>query len=418
MDKYADLQQELVRSLTERLLEVEYSLGKRNNFYEDIAIDRHIFDILVDHMWDRTAYAETISELVKKVPNLNLELIDDVIMGDSNGAGEDNRNVARMGALLAGLPETIPGVTLNRLCGSGGEAVIQASRAIRLGDYNYVIAGGVESMSRAPWIVERDSKKKPEQTTDLVLNQSTVGWRMTNPKFPAEWIQSLGRCAEEVSQRFGITRKQVDEWSLRSHQRAAVAWDKKIHDGFVVPFNGLTSDESIRRDTSLEKLGELPAAFSDTGTGTAGNSSPINDGAVAMLITNEINCAELGLPGIGRILATQVTATKPNEFSRAPVSAIHKVLKKVDRKVSDIKVWEINEAFASVVLRYMQDLDLDPEVTNVNGGSIAMGHPLGATGGCLVSTMLDELERRDAKRAMLSLCVGGGMGAAGLFEAC
>ena len=361
--------------------------------------------------------AFTISELVKKVPNLNLELIDDVIMGDSNGAGEDNRNVARMGALLAGLPESIPGVTLNRLCGSGGEAVIQASRAIRLGDYNYVIAGGVESMSRAPWIVERGSKKKPEQTTDLVLNQSTVGWRMTNPKFPADWIQSLGRCAEEVSQRFGITRKQVDEWSLRSHQRAAVAWDKKIHDGFVVPFNGLTSDESIRRDTSLEKLGELPSAFSEGGTGTAGNSSPINDGAVAMLITSEINCAELGLPGIGRILATQVTATKPNEFSRAPVSAIHKVLKKVDRKVSDIKVWEINEAFASMVLTVLHEIpEIKPERVNINGGAIAIGHPVGGSAARVIVDCARELKRQGGGIGIAAACIGVGLGIAVVIE--
>ncbi len=361
--------------------------------------------------------AFTISELVKKVPNLNPELIDDVIMGDTNGAGEDNRNVARMGALLAGLPETIPGLTLNRLCGSGGEAVIQASRAIRLGDYSYVIAGGVESMSRAPWIVERDSKKKPEPSANLELNQSTVGWRMINPKFPADWVQSLGRCAEEVSQRFGITRKQVDEWSLRSHQLAAVAWDKKIHDGFVVPFNGLTSDESIRRDTSLEKLGELPSAFSEGGTGTAGNSSPINDGAVAMLITNEINCAELGLPGIGRILATQITATKPDEFSLAPISAIHRALKKVDKKVSDIKVWEINEAFASMVLTVLHEIpEINPERVNINGGAIAIGHPVGGSAARVIVDCARELKRQGGGIGIAAACIGVGLGIAVVIE--
>lgn len=359
----------------------------------------------------------TISELVKKVPNLNPELIDDVIMGDANGAGEDNRNVARMGALLAGLPESIPGATINRLCGSGGEAVIQASRAIRLGDYNYVIAGGVESMSRAPWIVERGSKNKPESTNDLELHQSTVGWRMTNPKFPENWVQSLGRCAEEVSQRFGITRAHVDEWSLRSHQRAAIAWDKKIHDGFALPFNGLTIDESIRRDTSLEKLANLPSAFSEGGTGTAGNSSPINDGAVAMLITNEINCAELGLPGIGRILATQVTATKPNEFSRAPVTAIHKVLKKVDKKVSDIKVWEINEAFASMVLTVLHEIpEINPDQVNINGGAIAMGHPIGGSAARVIVDCARELKRQGGGIGIAAACIGVGLGIAVVIE--
>ncbi|MBU6242504.1 MAG: thiolase family protein [Acidobacteria bacterium] len=359
----------------------------------------------------------TISELVKKVPNLNPELIDDVIMGDANGAGEDNRNVARMGALLAGLPESIPGATINRLCGSGGEAVIQASRAIRLGDYNYVIAGGVESMSRAPWIVERGSKNKPESTNDLELHQSTVGWRMTNPKFPENWVQSLGRCAEEVSQRFGITRAHVDEWSLRSHQRAAIAWDKKIHDDFALPFNGLTIDESIRRDTSLEKLANLPSAFSEGGTGTAGNSSPINDGAVAMLITNEINCAELGLPGIGRILATQVTATKPNEFSRAPVTAIHKVLKKVDKKVSDIKVWEINEAFASMVLTVLHEIpEINPDQVNINGGAIAMGHPIGGSAARVIVDCAHELKRQGGGIGIAAACIGVGLGIAVVIE--
>ncbi len=359
----------------------------------------------------------TISELVKKVPNLNPELIDDVIMGDANGAGEDNRNVARMGALLAGLPESIPGATINRLCGSGGEAVIQASRAIRLGDYNYVIAGGVESMSRAPWIVERGSKNKPESTNDLELHQSTVGWRMTNPKFPENWVQSLGRCAEEVSQRFGITRAHVDEWSLRSHQRAAIAWDKKIHDDFALPFNGLTIDESIRRDTSLEKLANLPSAFSEGGTGTAGNSSPINDGAVAMLITNEINCAELGLPGIGRILATQVTATKPNEFSRAPVTAIHKVLKKVDKKVSDIKVWEINEAFASMVLTVLHEIpEINPDQVNINGGAIAMGHPIGGSAARVIVDCARELKRQGGGIGIAAACIGVGLGIAVVIE--
>jgi acetyl-CoA acyltransferase len=272
-------------------------------------------------------------------------------------------------------------------------------------------------MSRAPWIVERDSKKKPEPSANLELNQSTVGWRMINPKFPADWVQSLGRCAEEVSQRFGITRKQVDEWSLRSHQLAAVAWDKKIHDGFVVPFNGLTSDESIRRDTSLEKLGELPSAFSEGGTGTAGNSSPINDGAVAMLITNEINCAELGLPGIGRILATQITATKPDEFSLAPISAIHRALKKVDKKVSDIKVWEINEAFASMVLTVLHEIpEINPERVNINGGAIAIGHPVGGSAARVIVDCARELKRQGGGIGIAAACIGVGLGIAVVIE--
>ena len=359
----------------------------------------------------------TIKELLKKIPQLNPELIDDVVMGDSNGAGEDNRNVARMGALLAGLPVSVPGVTINRLCGSGGEAVVQAARALRIGDYEYVIAGGVEAMSRAPWIVQRDSKKKPETLDDKEWHQSTVGWRMVNPKFDSAWTQSLGRCSEEVAQRYKISRQAMDEWSLRSHQRAAAAWDKKLHDGFVVPFNGLSSDESIRRDTSMEKLAALPSAFSDGGEGTAGNSSPINDGAVAMLLTNETHLAELGLPGLGRIVATQVVATDPNEFSRAPVIAINKVLKKVDKKISDIDVWEINEAFASMVLTVLHELpEIDPEKVNVNGGSIAIGHPVGASASRVVVDCARELGRRGGGLGVVAACIGVGLGIAIVIE--
>ena len=182
----------------------------------------------------------TLASLAKKISNLDLERVDDVIIGDSNGAGEDNRNVARMGSLLAGFPVTIPGVTINRLCGSGAEAIIQASRAIRSGDSDYIIAGGVEVMSRAPWIVERTSKEEP---TSPVFNQSTVGWRLTNPLFPAHWTASLGRCSEEVAERFNISRQAQDEWAHRSHQLAAAAWDKNLHEGFVVPFGEVTKDE-------------------------------------------------------------------------------------------------------------------------------------------------------------------------------
>lgn len=359
----------------------------------------------------------TIKELLKKIPQLNPELIDDVVMGDSNGAGEDNRNVARMGALLAGLPVSVPGVTINRLCGSGGEAVVQAARALRIGDYEYVIAGGVEAMSRAPWIVQRDSKKKPETLDGKEWHQSTVGWRMVNPKFDSAWTQSLGRCSEEVAQRYKISRQAMDEWSLRSHQRAAAAWDKKIHDGFVVPFNGLAVDESIRRDTSMEKLAALPSAFSDGGEGTAGNSSPINDGAVAMLLTNETHLAELGLAGLGRIVATQVVATDPNEFSRAPVIAINKVLKKVNKKISDVDVWEINEAFASMVLTVLHELpEIDPEKVNINGGSIAIGHPVGASASRVIVDCARELGRRGGGLGVVAACIGVGLGIAIVIE--
>jgi acetyl-CoA acetyltransferase family protein len=356
----------------------------------------------------------TLSSLAKKLPNFDLNLIDDVIIGDSNGAGEDNRNVARMGLLLADFPKNIPGVTVNRLCGSGAESIIQASRAIRSGDCNFIIAGGVESMSRAPWIVERTSKEQPINPT---YHQSTVGWRMTNPLFPSLWTQSLGRCAEEVAERFNISRQAQDEWALRSHELAEVAWSRNLHKDFVVPFNQIIKDESIRADTSLKKLSELPSAFSEGGAGTAGNSSPINDGSVAMLITDNLGLEKLGVTGIGRIIGTQVTATTPNEFSLAPVSAIHKVLASTGKRISDIKVWEINEAFASMVLSVLHEIpEIDQAKVNINGGAIAIGHPVGASAARVVIDCATELRRQGGGIGIAAACIGVGLGVAVAIE--
>ena len=356
----------------------------------------------------------TLASLAKKIPGLDLNRVDDVMIGDSNGAGEDNRNVARMGALLAGFPHTIPGVTINRLCGSGAEAIIQASRAIRSGDSDFIIAGGVEVMSRAPWIVERTSKEQP---TDPTYHQSTVGWRMTNPLFPDQWVQSLGRCSEEVAEQLNISRQAQDEWSHRSHQLASAAWDKKLHDGFATPFNDVTRDESIRGDGTLEKLTALPSVFSDNGAGTAGNSSPLNDGSVAMLITDRAGAENLGLEGVGRILGAQVTATTPNEFSLAPISAIHKVLARTGKNLKDIKVWEINEAFASMVLTVLHEIpEIDVAKVNINGGSIAIGHPVGASAARVVVDCARELKRQGGGIGIAAACIGVGLGVAIVVE--
>jgi acetyl-CoA acetyltransferase family protein len=362
--------------------------------------------------------ATTLKELMKKVESLDPSQIDDVLMGDSNGAGEDNRNVARMAALLAGFPESVPGATINRLCGSGAEALIQGSRAIRVGDARFVIAGGVESMSRAPWILQRSEKKKPESVDPNLLHQSTVGWRMTNPLFPSDWIESLGRCSEKVAQRLKISRSEQDEWSLRSHQRADEAWNKGLHHGFVFPFAGLERDESIRPETTMEILAGLKSAFSEGGPGTAGNSSPINDGAVAALMTDKAGIDELGIDlknsgGYGRIIGSQVVATKPDEFSLAPVYAINKLLKKIDKSYSDINLWEINEAFASMVLTVLHQLpEIDREKVNVNGGAIAIGHPVGASAARVVIDATRELRRRGGGIAIAAACIGVGLGVA------
>jgi acetyl-CoA acetyltransferase family protein len=356
----------------------------------------------------------TLKALVAKIPKLDLTRIDDVMIGDSNGAGEDNRNVARMGSLLAGFPDTVPGVTINRLCGSGAEAIIQASRAIRSGDSDYIIAGGVEVMSRAPWIVERTSKEEPEEP---IYNQSTVGWRMTNPLFPPQWTRSLGRCSEEVAERFNISRQAQDEWAHRSHQLASDAWRKNLHSEFVTPFGEVIIDESIRADGTLEKLSALPSVFSESGAGTAGNSSPLNDGSVAMLITDSAGCKNLGLAGIGRVLGAQVTATTPNEFSLAPISAIHKVLARAGKKISDVKVWEINEAFASMVLTVLHEIpEISVDKVNVNGGAIAIGHPVGASAARVIVDCARELKRQGGGIGIAAACIGVGLGVAVVIE--
>ncbi len=362
--------------------------------------------------------SQTIKSLVAKVPALESSRIDDVIIGDSNGSGEDNRNVARMGLLLAGLPVTVPGVTVNRLCGSGAEAVIQGSREIRTGDARFVIAGGVESMSRAPWIVKRKGKKAPEGVSVEELHQSTVGWRMINPEFPSEWTQSLGRCAESVAERIGISRSEQDEWALRSHTRALEAWVKELHKGFAFEFGGLARDESIRPETSLEKLASLPSAFSEGGAGTAGNSSPINDGSVATLLTNSEGIRELGIDpatagGFSKILGSAVVGRAPHEFTLAPVDAIRALMAKLSLKFTDVKVWEINEAFSAMVLSVLHGLpEIDREKVNVNGGAIAMGHPIGASAARVIVDTTRELRRQGGGIGIAAACIGVGQGIA------
>ncbi len=356
----------------------------------------------------------TLKALALRHPQLNLTEIDDVFIGDSNGAGEDNRNVARMGLLLAGFPQTIPGVTINRLCGSGAEAFIQGARAIRTGDVEIVIAGGVESMSRAPWIVERIDKNEPVNPT---YQQSTVGWRFINPKYPENWTQSLGRCSEAVAERFNISRSEQDEWSLRSHQLANAAWEKDLHSDWVVPYGSVTRDESIRPDTSLEKLGALPSVFSENGAGTAGNSSPLNDGSVCAIITNQNQVERHEMDPIGKILASSVTATEPDLFSLAPVSAIQKVLHRSGYKIGDVKVWEINEAFASMVLTVLHELpEIELTKVNINGGAIAIGHPVGASAARIIIDCARELKRQGGGIGIAAACIGVGLGVAVLIE--
>jgi acetyl-CoA acetyltransferase family protein len=363
--------------------------------------------------------AITIKGLLAKVPNLEAKSISDVVVGDSNGSGEDNRDVARMGLLLAGLPVTVPGVTVNRLCGSGAEAIIQAGREIQTGDARFVVAGGVESMSRAPWIVKRTTKKTPESVSVEELNQSTVGWRMVNPEFPSEWTQSLGRCAESVAEIVGNSRAEQDEWALRSHIRAMEAWQKGIHSGFAFDFSGLTRDESIRPETSIEKLSTLPSAFSESGAGTAGNSSPINDGSVVTLLTTRDGIKELGIDtnssgGYGKILGSTIVGRAPHEFTLAPIDAVRALM---TLKFSEIKVWEINEAFSAMVLSVLHGLpEIDRERVNVNGGAIAMGHPIGASAARVIVDTVRELRLQGGGIGIATACIGVGQGIAIALE--
>src|SRR5262245_40578201 len=294
-----------------------------------------------------------IVELIKRHSGLDPARLDDVILGDTNGAGEDNRNVARMAVLLAGLPETVPGVTVNRLCGSGGEAVIQAARAVRAGDASLMIAGGVESMTRAPFVIPKPDVALPAA---MQVYATQVGWRMVNPKFTSQQTASLGACAEAVAAELGISREQQDEWALRSHERAHSAFDKGLHDGYVFAVESVTRDESVRPYTTTEKLAALKPAFTKDGTVTAGNSSPINDGAIATLVGTREIATELGLEPIGRIVATATVGIAPERFTLAPVGAIGKALDRAGLSTSDIVAWEINEAFAAMVLSVLHEL--------------------------------------------------------------
>jgi acetyl-CoA acetyltransferase family protein len=352
-----------------------------------------------------------ITELVRRHPALAEEgRLDDVILGDTNGAGEDNRNVARMAVLLAGLPPSVPGFTVNRLCASGGEAITQAARAVAAGDADLIVAGGVESMSRAPFVLPKPDVPFP---TEAKLWHTQVGWRMVNPKMPSQWTNSLGASAEAVAKELGISREEQDEWSLRSHQRAAAAWDAGLHDDYVIPVDDVKRDESIRADTTAAKLAALKPAFTTDGAVTAGNSSPVNDGAIAVLVGSARAAHETGLAVLGQVVASATVAIEPHRFSIAPIPAIRKVLVRAGLSTSDIAVWEINEAFAAMVLSCLYDFpEVDRERVNPHGGAIAIGHPLGASAPRVVVDACRELRRRGGGYGVAAACIGVGMGTA------
>jgi acetyl-CoA acetyltransferase family protein len=341
--------------------------------------------------------------------------IEDVIFGDANQAGEDNRNVARFGALLAGFPTSVTGVTVNRLCASSVEAVVQASRAIEAGDAEVVLAGGVESMSRAPYVVEKSAKPWPAVGNQTMWN-TAIGWRMTNPALPKHWTISNGESAEKIAGEWGITREQQDAFAVRSHRLAAEAWDTGVYDAEIVQVPGvvLARDEGIRPDTSLEKLAGLKALFAAGGTVTAGNSSSINDGASAVLVGAE---GALDAEPLARIVARGAHGVDPDQFPIAPIEAANKALVRAGLTWADVDLVELNEAFASQALACLAGWpDLDPDKLNIHGGALAIGHPLGASGGRIIGHAAHELKRRGGGVAVAAICIGVGQGLAVVLE--
>lgn len=341
--------------------------------------------------------------------------IDDVVFGSANQAGEDNRNVARLAALLAGFPTSVTGVTVNRLCASSLDAVFQGSRAIESGDARLVMAGGVESMSRAPWVVEKSAKPFSAVGNQTMWN-TAIGWRMVNPRLPGHWTISNGEAAEKTAREAGISREQQDAFAARSHAKAAQAWRDGIMDAEVVPIAGVAvgRDEGIRDESSLARLSALPPLFAEDGTVTAGNSSSINDGASAVLLGSE---DALPTEPLARIAGRGWHGVDPDRFPTAPIEAVNKALSRAGRSWSDVDFVELNEAFASQSLACLQGWpELDPERLNIHGGALAIGHPLGASGGRVVAHAAHELKRRGGGVAVAALCVGVGQGLAVVLE--
>ncbi len=337
--------------------------------------------------------------------------IEDVYFGAANQAGEDNRNVARMAALLAGLPESVAGVTLNRLCASGLSAVVSACHAIAAGDGDLFVAGGVESMSRAPLVIAKPDQPFPRG--NQTVYDTTLGWRFPNPRMEAMFpLESMGETGENVAERWNVSREEQDEFALRSQQR----WAAADFSDELVSVDGVDRDEHPRPDTSLEKLATLRPAFREGGTVTAGNSSGLNDGAAALVIGSEEKARELGAEPLGAFVASAVAGVDPRVMGIGPIPAVRKLLARTGIDAGDIDLVELNEAFASQSLVVIRELGLDPERVNVNGGAIAIGHPLGMSGARLVVTLLHELRRRGGRYGLATLCVGVGQGQAALFE--
>ncbi|MFJ8233509.1 thiolase family protein [Streptomyces sp. NPDC094448] len=370
--------------------------------------------------------AHVLRELLARTPALDPARIDDVVLGNANGAGEENRNVARMAVLLAGLPTSVPGVTVNRLCASGLEAVVQGARAIACGDASVVLAGGVESMTRAPWVLPKSDRPFPAGHTELY--STTLGWRMVNPGLDPRWTIPLGESAELIAERYGIGRAEQDAFALDSHRKAARARAAGRFDAEIVPLpvpgrrgegRTVTEDESVRPDASAEALAALRPVFRTGGEGTvtAGNASPLNDGAAALLLTDADGLRSTGREPLARITATGVSGIDPDIFGLGPVEAVERALGRAGRTFAAVDVLELNEAFAAQVLGCLAAWpEADPAVLNPQGGAVALGHPLGASGARLAGTVAHQLARRGSGVGVAALCVGVGQGLAVVLE--
>jgi 3-oxoadipyl-CoA thiolase len=368
--------------------------------------------------------AHVIRELVARHPGVDWAAVDDVVLGCANQAGEDNRNVARMAALLAGLPVEVPAATVNRLCASGLEAVVQAARQVQVGDAELVLAGGVESMSRAPLAALKPERAFARGNVELV--DTTIGWRFVNPRLAERYsTESMGETGENVAERYGVSREDQDAFALESHRRAVAAAEAGRLDDEIVTVDApqpkgdpvtIHADEGPRPDTSLERLAALRPVFREGGTVTAGNSSQLNDGAACLVLASEEKAAELGRRPLARIVSSASAGVDPAYMGIGPVPSTRKALDRAGLSARDIDLVELNEAFASQVLASMRELGFDHERLNVNGGAIAIGHPLGCSGARLVGTLAWELRRRGGRYGVATMCIGVGQGMAAVVE--
>jgi acetyl-CoA acyltransferase len=367
--------------------------------------------------------AHVIEALIRRRPEL-APRVDQVVFGATNQAGEDNRNVARMALLIAGLPYEVPAVTVNRLCGSGLEAIADAARMIAVGEAECAIAGGVESMTRAPFSMPKQSEKWDR--TPPPVYDTTLGWRYPNPRLAARFeLQSMGETAENVAKKYGITREEQDQFALESHRRAAAAWQANAFEAELVPVTIpqkkgdpviVAKDESVRPDSSIESLAKLPAVFRKGGSVTAGNSSPINDGAAALWLASGDVVKAAGLKPLARVVAAQTAGVDPNFMGEGPIPAVKKLLQRTGLRVPNVDLFELNEAFAAQALACVRGLELDPAKVNMNGGSIALGHPIGCSGARIACTLVHAMQARGKSSGVAALCIGVGQGIAALFE--